>query len=240
VYAVVGVAGDDVLNVRAGPGVGNPIVGTIPPHGMGVRITDEGQIVGQSLWVPVAYGDALGWVNDRYLARQVGTVDEAVATRAHEIVQALRDGDWRTVANAVHPERGVRFSPYAYVQADQDQVVRAAEIEAHATDPTIYRWGYYDGTGEPIDLTFADYVERFVYEVGFAQPDVVGYGETVGRGNTIDNIAEVYPKAVIVEYHFTGFDPKVMGMDWRSLRLVLEEQDGVWYLVGVVHDEWTI
>jgi len=29
-------------------------------------------------------------------------------------------------------------------------------------------------------------------------------------------------------------------MDWRSLKLVFKEKDGNWYLVGVVHDEWTI
>jgi hypothetical protein len=29
-------------------------------------------------------------------------------------------------------------------------------------------------------------------------------------------------------------------MDWESLRLVFQEEGGVWYLVGVIHDEWTI
>lgn len=250
VYAVVGVAGDDVLNVRAGPGVAYSIVGAIPPYGTGVRVTGDGQDVGPSSWAPVVYGDVAGWVNTRYLARQVGQLDAAiaaaVAARANEIVQALRDRDWATVARAVHPEAGVRFSPYAYVHAgpgapeDLDRSVQAGEIEALAVDPTIYRWGRFDGTGDPIDLDFAGYVDRFVYDADYAQPHVVGYGERVGWGNTIDNIAEVYPEAVTVEYHFTGFDPQVMGLDWRSLRLVLEEKDGNWYLVGVVHDEWTI
>jgi hypothetical protein len=29
-------------------------------------------------------------------------------------------------------------------------------------------------------------------------------------------------------------------MDWRSLRLFLEQKDGTWYLVGIVHGQWTI
>lgn len=246
IYAVVGVAGDDVLNVRAGPGVASPIVGTIPSYGMGVRVTGDGRPVGESFWAPVVYGDVAGWVNARYLARQVGQVDAAIAARANEIVQALRDRDWATVARYVHPVAGVRFSPYAYVRAgpgapeDRDRVVQADEIEALATDPTVYRWGHFDGSGEPIDLTFAGYVDRFVYDVDFGQAQVVGYGETVGQGNTINNIAEVYPDAVTVEYHFAGFDPQVVGMDWRSLRLVLEEYKGAWYLVGIVHAGWTI
>jgi hypothetical protein len=213
---------------------------------MGVRITGEERAVGQSPWVPILYGDLSGWVNGRFLAHQVGWADDQVVAQAHEIVQALRDRNWSAVARSVHPERGVRFSPYAYVRAgtqdaeDQGLRFQAAQLEALAESSTVYRWGRYDGTGEPIDLTFAQYVDRFVYDTDFAQPDVVGYGEVVGRGNTINNIAEVYPDAVVVEYHFAGLDPQYMGMDWRSLRLVLEVQGDAWYLVGVVHDEWTI
>jgi hypothetical protein len=29
-------------------------------------------------------------------------------------------------------------------------------------------------------------------------------------------------------------------MDWESLRLVFVQEDGAWWLVGIVHDEWTI
>jgi hypothetical protein len=29
-------------------------------------------------------------------------------------------------------------------------------------------------------------------------------------------------------------------MDWRSLRMVFMQQDGIWYLVALVHGEWTI
>jgi hypothetical protein len=240
------VALDDVLNVRAAPGVSHAVVGTIPPYGMGVRVTGEGEDVAGSRWVPVTYENVVGWVNSRFLARQVGSLDEQVVVRAHQIVQALRDGDWAAVARRVHPEKGVRFSPYAYVEAgpegseDQDLRFQAEEIEALAAGRAVYRWGRYDGSGEPIDLTFAQYVDRFVYDADFAQPHVVGYGERVGQGNTIDNISEVYPDAVTVEYHFTGFDAQYMGMDWRSLRLVLEQEGGAWYLVAVVHDEWTI
>jgi UDP-N-acetyl-2-amino-2-deoxyglucuronate dehydrogenase len=30
------------------------------------------------------------------------------------------------------------------------------------------------------------------------------------------------------------------GMDWRSLRLVFEKKNDIWYLVGIIHDQWTI
>jgi hypothetical protein len=244
-FAVAGVASDDVLNVRSGPGVGHDVVGTIPYYGFDVSVHAGGQEVDGSWWVPVEYQGLAGWVNNNYLARQVGVTGEAIAARAAQVILALRDRDMRTLANLAHPGDGLRFSPYGYVRAGagapegQDLVFGAAEVAGLWSDPTIYMWGSAAGSGTPIELAFAGYYDEYVYDVDFAQPDVVGFDVTIGTGNTIDNIAEVYPGAFTVEYHFEGFDPQYAGLDWRSLRLVFEESGGSWYLVGIVHDEWT-
>ncbi len=245
-FAVVGVYADDVLNVRSGPGISSSIVGTIPYYGRDVEVHAGGQQVGESWWVPVRHGQVNGWVNSNYLARQVGAVGDAIAARAAEAILALRDHDLQQLAGLVHPIKGVTFSPYTYVRplqgaaGEADLVFSRDQLQGLWADPTVHHWGTFDGSGEPIDLSFRQYYERFVYDVDFAQPDVVGFGQTVGQGNTINNIATVYPNGVTVEYHFESFDPQYGGMDWRSLRLVLEQADGVWYVVGIVHDEWTI
>jgi hypothetical protein len=243
---VVNVASDDVLNVRTGPGVSHPVAGTIPYYGLGVEVHAGGQEVSGSWWVPVQYEAVTGWVNSNYLARQVGWASEPVAARAAQIILALKERDWDTIGDLVHPAKGVRLSPYTHVRANpadpggMDLLFGAADIAGLWSDPTVYHWGTFDGSGEPIDYTFRQYYERFIYDVDFAQPDVVGFNQTVGQGNTINNIASVYPSAQVVEYHFEGFDPQYAGLDWRSLRLVLEEVGGTWYLTGIVHDEWTI
>jgi Bacterial SH3 domain len=245
-FTVVGVYGDDVLNVRSGPGVDQHLVGTIPYYGQSVEVHAGGQKVGDSWWVPVRYGKISGWANSEYLARQEGTVSDEIAARAAEAILALRDRDFTELAGLVHPVRGVTFSPYTYVRplqgapGEADLVFSRDQLLGLWNDPTVYHWGTYDGSGEPIDLTFRQYYDRFVYDVDFAQPDVIGFNQIVGQGNTINNIATVYPLGVPVEYHFEGFDPQYQGMDWRSLRLVLEEYEGAWYVVGIVHDEWTI
>ncbi len=238
-YAVVDVATDDVLNVRAQAGVSHPIVGTIPPYGMDVDVTGSGREVDGAVWVPIQYEDVAGWVNSNYLARQVGSVSDEVALRAAQIIMALKDEDLATLASLVHPDQGVRFSPYTYLRGE-DLVFSAERIQEILADETVYTWGSFDGTGEPIQLTFREYYDRFMYDVDFARPHVVGFSETIGMGNTINNIAEVYAQATTIEYHLEGFDPQFVGLDWRSLRLVLEEKEGIWYLVAVVHDEWTI
>ena len=244
-FAVVGVYSDDVLNVRSGPGVGNMIVGTIPYFGRNVEVHAGVEPVDDSWWVPVVYQTLNGWVNNSYLARQVGDTGDDLAARTAQAVLALRDHDMDQVASLVHPVKGVTFSPYTYVRGLQgapgqaDLVFNRDQVRGLWTDPTVYLWGMYAGSGEPIEMTFAAYYQRFVYDVDFAQPDAVGFGETIGQGSTINNIPSVFPESTTVEYHFEGFDPQYSGLDWRSLRLVWEMSDGTWYLVAIVHDEWT-
>lgn len=238
-HTVVNVASDDVLNVRAGAGVTQRIVGTIAPYGMDIQVTGAGRRSGGAMWVPIRYGDTAGWVNSNYLARQLGSVDEEIAARAAQIIVAIKQQDLETLAGLVHPEKGVRFSPYTYVRTE-DIVFSADQMGDFLADQVTYTWGWFDARGEPIEFTTRQYYDRFIYDVDFARPDVVGFNETIGMGNTINNIAEVYPQAVTIEYHFEGFDPEFAALDWRSLRLVLEEDEGAWYLVAVVHDEWTI
>lgn len=59
---VVGVASNDVLNVRAGPGTSNRIVGIIPPDACGVTL---GRRSGN--WVRVNYRGLVGWASSRFL-----------------------------------------------------------------------------------------------------------------------------------------------------------------------------
>lgn len=39
---------------------------------------------------------------------------------------------------------------------------------------------------------------------------------------------------------FSGLDEQMAGYDWCSLKLVFECYQGDWYLVGLVHSEWTV
>lgn len=159
---------------------------------------------------------------------------------AREAINALKDKDMEKISKLVHPEKGVRFSPYAYVDVKNDMVFAADDVKDLLSDNTIYTWGSYDGIGDPIELTFEDYYNRFIYDVDFANAEQIGYNEILGKGNTIENSAEVYKDSMVVEYYFSGFDPQYDGMDWRSLRIVFEKSKDIWYIVGIIHDQWTI
>ncbi|MGQ0604445.1 MAG: hypothetical protein ACT4QE_22420 [Anaerolineales bacterium] len=159
--------------------------------------------------------------------------------RATEVLRAIKSKDFAQLAGLVHPTLGVRFTPYGYV-SDTDLVFRADQLPPLAIDATLYTWGAFDGSGEPITLTFSDYLDRFVYSQDFIAAPQIGYNESVGQGNTIDNWREFYPDGLMVEYHFPGFDPQYGGLDWQSLRLIFQRDGEIWYLVGLIHAQWTI
>jgi hypothetical protein len=163
------------------------------------------------------------------------TIEEA----ADVVINALADKDLATVADFVHPDLGVRFSPYTYVENDH-QVFLPDELPELVGSDEIFLWGYYDGTGDPIELTFDDYYEAFVYSADFANPEEMAVDEELGWSSMINNIADFYPGSSFVEYHFSGFEEEYGGMDWASLRLVFIEENGTWFLVGIVNDQWTI
>jgi Bacterial SH3 domain len=75
---VVGVAHDDVLNVRAGPGIVYDVVTTVDPEGS-VTATGQARDIGRSIWYRVGVGGTTGWVNSSFLAFG-GATDDVTAT----------------------------------------------------------------------------------------------------------------------------------------------------------------
>jgi len=173
------------------------------------------------------------------LNRQTDTSSNVIIT-AINTMKLLKNKEMAKLADLVHPQKGLRFSPYFFVDVENDKVFSAQQVAELNEDTTVYTWGIYDGIGEPIELTFNDYYEEFVYDEDFIDPHIIGNNTVIGRGNTIDNVTEAYPDGTFIEFHFTGFEEGYDGMDWRSLRLVFEQAEGQWYLVGIIHGQWTI
>ena len=158
---------------------------------------------------------------------------------ALEALNFLKGQNFSGLAELACPN-GIRFSPYAFVNTENDVVLSPVEIADLTTDTNVRAWGFYDGSGAPIKLTFAEYAKRFVYDHDFVNAPQSSNEKILGQGNTINNVSDIYPGAKIYEYYFPGFDPELDGMDWASLRLIFQQEGGNWCLTGVAHDEWTI
>ena len=166
------------------------------------------------------------------------TAETPILYDALKVASALGSQDMGVLAAYVNPDQGLRFSPYGYINTKTDQIFTQKQVASLLDDSQIYNWGIYDGSGEPIELAFSSYFERFIWDRDYLSAETIGNNHAVGQGNMQVNVAETYPDGKFVEFHFPGTQDG--GIDWSSLRLIFQEKNGLRWLVGISHDQWTI
>ncbi len=162
---------------------------------------------------------------------------------AQQVVTCLKAKDFVGLQPFIIADKGVRFTPYAYVDVKKDKLLNAEQLAKAWADGAKYDWGSYDGTGDPINLTFAEYYAKFIYDKDYATATQQGAGKRLGKSNSIDNSAATYPGCTVYEFYSVDIDAteETRPFAWGSLRLVLTEyQPGDWRLIGIIHDQWTI
>lgn len=155
-----------------------------------------------------------------------------------QILQILKQGNHRELANFIHPQKGVRFSMYAYTEPAKDKVFTREDFIKYINTNVKFTWGQKDGTGEIYQTTLKNYLEEWVYSRDFSKSDY-SENEMKGKGNTINNLKEIYPNADFTENYINGSE-QYSFMDWNSLRFVFEKLGNKYYLTAVVNDQWTI
>ncbi len=169
--------------------------------------------------------------------------------RADVVVQLLQDKEWQLLSEVVHPDRGLTFSPYAYVDPQEAVTLEQSEVAEIGSDTTNYVWGVEDGSGFEIVTTPEAFIDEWIIDEDFASAQRGGRDEVIQTGNMLNNLPNAFydePPAsasgqeiIFLEYHLPG-EGQYGGMDWASLRLVFEREGETWYLIGVVRDRWTI
>ncbi|HLO03082.1 MAG TPA: hypothetical protein VK191_08245 [Symbiobacteriaceae bacterium] len=170
--------------------------------------------------------------------QQPPSLEQQLKVRAAEILPLMKAGDLGALAAYVHPTKGLRFSPYVHSNPT-DRLYQTAQLGGAMGDQTVVGWGSFDGSGEPMNLKFQAYWNRFVWDRDFTTSTQIAVDKRQGQGNSTDNTAATFPGAHWVEYYTPG-TATYNGMDWASLRLVFEQHNGQWYLVAIVRDQWTI
>ena len=160
-----------------------------------------------------------------------------IAERAQEVLSLLKQKQIDKLASIIHPDSGVRFSPYGFI-SKASRTFKPDELATLWKSKQKFFWGLYNGTGRPIRRTFQEYFKRFVYDRDYSSSALTAYN-AVQRTNMFVNLFDIYPRAIVVDHLFLA-TPEFEEMDWRALRLVFTEHHGEWYLIHIVHDEWTI
>ncbi len=164
-------------------------------------------------------------------------IDSLLSATGVEVLTILKNKQYDSLVKYISDS--IHFSPYGYIGSGE-QTLTAKNFTGLLASGKTVKWGNYDGSGDPINLTAKQYLQKFVYNADFLGAEKVTTDSFVAKGNTLNNLKEVYKNHRFIEYYFSGFDKKFAGMDWTCLRLVFKEVDNKYYLVAFVHDQWTV
>jgi hypothetical protein len=167
-----------------------------------------------------------------------GGAKKMIEARSREVVDLLVGSDFEKFSAAVHPEAGLRISIDGHVNEEVDLLFTRDQVRSAEGDKTELLLGTADGTGDPVYKTLAGHL-RYLGDLDYKNADAMSYNRVIGRGNTINNVFEYFPQAIVVEYYWAGSE-KYGGMDWHSVRLVYSGGADGWFLIGIIEDSWTI
>lgn len=149
-------------------------------------------------------------------------------------MRAFQSEDYARLASLADPERGVTFTPNSTVDVERDRTLSREDISRIAKETTASSWGSLDGSGGPIQMTATQYISTYVMDADYTRAPEIGIDRIIMSGNALDNINQSYSGCRFVDFTYPGSDT-----DWTSLRLVFSPAQTGWYLVGVVHGQWT-
>ncbi len=168
--------------------------------------------------------------------------DSILLTCTKHIVTYFKNRNYDSLIKFLDTKKGLLFSPYTFIDTSKYHTITSSDMYQwmdSKKQPKI-NWGVADASGDPISLTPNEYVKKYVNDVDFLKADSIVTNRFIGSGTMQNNILDIYPDCVFTESFYKGSKKNTENLDWRSLRLIFEKSDGQYYLIAVVHDEWTM
>jgi len=238
-YAVINVQEDDMLNIRSGPGVENPVVGTLQPTESGLVRTGKTSGLGEDQWVEIQNPNGgTGWVKAEFLTESVSSstfcADPRVTTLLNNLGTAVNTTDGELFMALISPAHGLDVT---YIR--NGTTANYSPEEAGWVFQSTYEvdWGAAAGSGESVTGTFPEIVLPGLQDV-FKNLNTFCNQIKLG-GATYE--AEWPPKYANLNFyslHNPGNDPSFDGLDWRTWLAGVEYVDGKPYLFSLSNNQW--
>jgi hypothetical protein len=241
-HAVVLVGQGNFLNVRAGPGIDQPILETLPPNARDLKITGQHEGLGDERWIEIRRQTGeTGWVNASYVTQQVPSEafcgNPRIRTLLRDFENAILLQDGEQFSDLVSRRRGLTIRQTWW---NPEVNFSAGEVAAIFNGTGEREWGLAPGVGEPVVGSFQEVILPQLLDVLSSEysqacntlQQGVGTGPTAGQADwpfeyQNFNYVALYRKA-----------PSGQELDWRTWALGVEIVDAQPYLVYLVQYHW--
>ncbi len=165
---------------------------------------------------------------------------EKLIAASKQVLVALKAKDYQKLQTLTSSD-GLSLNEYPDSLDLTKNDVTQSEISKIPTNTTIKLWGYTDGKGDPINLTVGNYIDKWIYNKDYLDAPKIEVNKIMKiAGNTPNEIMTYSGGRNFVAFHFNGFDPKYSGLDWTTMYLIFDLQNGEYKLRAIVKDNWTI
>ena len=119
--------------------------------------------------------------------------------------------------------------------------IQKTEISTIEADKKEHTFGYYDGNGDPIIKTTDNFIRTLIYDHYYSRADEVAENLLLEDGtNSSNTILKDIAERKFMAYHFHGFDPSAKEMDWSTLYVIFDKENGNYKLRALVKSNWSI
>ncbi len=240
-YGVIGVLTGDVLNIRSGPGINYPAVGSYPPNASSVMRTGPSSSVGGVLWVEVqnpAGGN--GWVHSGYLTEYVAPTtfcaDSRAATLVASFADALKTSNGSKLATLVSPAGGWSVKLWRNGNA---VVFHRNDAQWVFASTYSHDWGAAPGSGQAMVGSFHTVVLPKLLDVFNAvAPAYTLACDAVQAGGASYDTS--WPAAYANINYYSAYKPGPVGneLSWRTVLIGIEYVQGQPYLFSTSQLDW--
>lgn len=239
IYAVIQVAADDVLNIRSGPGMENPVVGTLQPDQSGLKRTGQTSRAGEELWVEIQNpAGGTGWVNAKYLTEYASPdafcADTRVTTLLQNLEMAVNTEDSELFKSLVSPAHGLDVK---YIRSGIAANYMPEEASWAFQSTYVVNWGAAAGSGQPVSGTFPEIVLPALQDV-FKNVTMACNEIKLGGASYVVEWPAEYANFNYYSLYNPGNDPSYNGMDWRTWLVGVEYVNGQPYLFALMNYQW--
>lgn len=165
---------------------------------------------------------------------------QTLLAAARNVAAALKEKRIEKLNLLIDPVEGLTFSPYSGAPLFFTKFDREMLSESMASKKK-YIWGRYNGSGDTIELSMNEYIDRFVFDINY-----FSLGELIYINNPekvyaydLNAVVAAYPRHEIAIYHFKGTEA-IGFKDFKTLIFVLKDIKGSWYLISIIHSESTV
>lgn len=236
VYRVIGVAENDVLNVRQEPDPSSKKLFSLGPGAKNINGTGQRADKAGTPWVEVKLEGGTGWVNRFFLTETKpngGCNDPELTAVIRAFMRAIAAEDGAALKAIVSPLRGLNVRPEGIVLK-----FPYATVDSILSSPTVLNMGPADGGGPDITGTFKTRLTPSLQQAigGKGAKESCGKLDT-GSSSSLPPSLEQYAGVTPVSFFFPGHEGH---NDWVTWVGSIEYVDGKPYFDALDRYHWEI